>query len=142
MKRAGPKISKVVERIHQKGHKGAFVITGGATQSISWLTAVPGASNSVLEVRVPYAYGSLSDMLGKDIKKSSNRETAVMLATAAFQRAALLSPLGSKIIGVSATCGLVTNRPKRGSHRMFAADSKPLDFCGMSLYIFVYLFMF
>ena len=34
-------------------------------QLVPWLLAVPGASSSVLEVRVPYARPSLDELLGE-----------------------------------------------------------------------------
>lgn len=34
-------------------------------QALAWLLCVPGASNTVLEVMVPYSRGSMIDVLGQ-----------------------------------------------------------------------------
>lgn len=43
------------------------------------------------------------------------------MAKAAYQRAADLTPFGSQIVGVGATCSLATEPPKRGDHRAYIA---------------------
>mmetsp|Transcript_48009 Transcript_48009/g.89473 ORF Transcript_48009/g.89473 Transcript_48009/m.89473 type:complete len:318 (-) Transcript_48009:390-1343(-) len=43
------------------------------------------------------------------------------LARAAFRRAVALTPMGQSVIGVAATCALVTSRARRGEHRVEVA---------------------
>lgn len=43
-------------------------------QALSWLLSVPGASNTVLEVSVPYARDSLVDILGKVCRANMKQE--------------------------------------------------------------------
>ncbi len=38
----------------------ALSVTGGGTSAISWLFSVPGASRSVMQATVPYAFSALS----------------------------------------------------------------------------------
>lgn len=44
-------------------------------------------------------------------------ETGRRLARAAFKRAVALTPVGTPIVGLAATCALVSDSPKRGQHR-------------------------
>ena len=52
-------------------------------------------------------------------------ETAVALSRAALRRAAALSSFGARIVGVAATCNLISGAaaPKRGDHRAWVAVS-------------------
>jgi hypothetical protein len=52
-------------------------------------------------------------------------ETAVALSRAALRRAAALSSFGAQIVGVGATCNLISGAaaPKRGDHRAWVAVS-------------------
>ena len=34
-------------------------------QAVAWLLSVPGASRTVLDMRIPYSRNSLNDVLGK-----------------------------------------------------------------------------
>jgi hypothetical protein len=46
------------------------IVTGGGTQIAPWLLATPGASNTVLELSMPYAHASLASILGKSPDRS------------------------------------------------------------------------
>ena len=43
-------------------------VTGGGVQLVPTLLATPGASNSVLDVQIPYSRASLVQLLGKEPK--------------------------------------------------------------------------
>lgn len=87
-------------------------------QAPAWLLAVPGASRTVLEVRVPYSTGSLTEVLGHEPVQYASQETAMEMAKAAYRHAANLSPFGADIVGVGCTCALATDRFKKGEHRV------------------------
>lgn len=98
----------------------ALCITGGGTQASAWLTTVPGASSKILEIVIPYSTESSIDYLGTEPDAGyCSAETAFLLAEKAYSRAAALGPLGVPVYGVSATCGLATNRVKAGEHKVF-----------------------
>lgn len=88
-------------------------------QAISWLLSVPGASRTVLDVRVPYSQESMTEVLGFAPALYTNAETAAAMARAAFRHAASLTPFGTDIVGIAATCALATDREKRGQHKAF-----------------------
>jgi hypothetical protein len=46
-----------------------------------------------------------------------SKATGRRLARAAFQRAVALTPVGTPIVGLAATCALASDPPKRGPHR-------------------------
>ena len=88
-------------------------------QALTWLLVVPGASNTVLESRVPYGGGkSMSEILGREPEKFASIQTAVDMARSAYRQAAHLSPFGMAILGVSCTCALATDRIKKGDHKV------------------------
>lgn len=87
-------------------------------QSVSWLLSVPGASRTMLEVKVPYSTSSLAEVLGHEPEAAyASSETAAELARAAYRQAANLSEFGAAILGVGCTCALTTDREKRGEHK-------------------------
>ena len=54
---------------------------------LTWLLTVPGASNTILEGRVPYGGGkSMAELLGREPQKFASVQTAVDLARAAYRQ--------------------------------------------------------
>ncbi|GLC67169.1 hypothetical protein PLESTF_000524800 [Pleodorina starrii] len=116
-----PDVEAVIRNIHSNATKAVVYATGGAVQSISWLLAVPGASATVLEAAVPYARDSLVSILGQEPEQFCSAATAAAMAETAYRRAADLSPFGSSVVGLGATCSLATVDVKRGDHRAYVA---------------------
>ena len=87
------------------------------------LLGVPGASRTVLEVRVPYAETSLIDLIGPLPAGAVSQPTAEAMAAACLARARQLAPdvAAARLIGVAATAALVSDRPKKGAHRAHLA---------------------
>lgn len=79
-------------------------------QAIGALVSVPGASNTVLDARVPYANSATVDLLGSEPESMCSRTTAELLAKRAYERAAQLSSPGEPIIGIACTASLRTVR--------------------------------
>ncbi|PSC69495.1 Altered inheritance rate of mitochondria 25 [Micractinium conductrix] len=92
---------------------------GGASQSMAWLLSVPGASRTVLDIRVPYNRASLADLLGHAPAVYASAETARDMAVAAYRNAVKYSSMGTDIVGIGCTCALATDREKRGEHKAF-----------------------
>eukprot|EP00898_Chlorokybus_atmophyticus_P003070 jgi/Chlat1/3764/Chrsp259S03906 len=115
-------VHQAVQRIDNAGTKVVIVATGGAAQALSWLMAVPGASNVLLEASVPYTQTSLIETIGKEPEQSVSASTARDLARAAYLRALHLTPPGTVVAGLGCTCALATTRPKRGRHRCCIAS--------------------
>jgi len=94
-----------------------LVVTGGGTQAIADLLAVPGASRTVLEVLVPYSEAALTAFLGVSPRQAVSVEAAAALAQAAYKRAAVLHAAEDPLVGLACTATLATDRPKKGTHR-------------------------
>lgn len=90
-------------------------------QAPSWLLSVPGASRTVLECRIPYSSSSLTQLLGHTPASYASATTAEAMAKEAYRQAAALSPFGTPILGVGATCALATDRDRLGDHRAFVS---------------------
>ena len=107
----------LVAAVHAASTRAVFYVTGGAATTLGWLISVPGASSTVLEAVVPYAQTSAEQLLksGGALPSYSDKAHTVRLATAAYQKAAQLTPVGEwDILGVGVACALATNRPKKG----------------------------
>ena len=108
----------LIAQIHANPLMVMLVVTGGGTQALADVLAVPGASRTVLEALVPYSEESLREFLGTLPNQVVSIETAAALARAAYQRASTLHyEQETPIVGVSCTAALVTDRPKKGAHR-------------------------
>lgn len=88
-------------------------------QATGWLLSVPGASRTILDIRIPYASSSLTQVLGYKPVSSASLETSIEMAKAAYQKAADLSTIGTPIIGIGAACALTTDRDRRGEDKAF-----------------------
>jgi len=112
----------VVERIHGSGCQCVLALTGGGSVVVPALLGVPGASASILAANVPYSAAALADWLGGKFDQASSEPTARAMAMAAFERARQYSDIDPRALrGIGATSSLVSNRPKRGPHRVHVA---------------------
>lgn len=109
-----------VARLHDRPGTGVVVVTGGGSGALEALLSVPGASRTLLEARVPYAPNALTEWLGGDPDRACDPETARAMAMAAYRRARHLDQDGGRF-GVACTASLITDRPKRGEHRVHVA---------------------
>ncbi len=120
-----PDLTRLVEQIHASPTKLVMYVTGGGVHAPTWLLSVPGASRTVLDVRVPYSPESLADLVKRALPRdtdigairSASTEMAVAMASAAFREAASLSSFGTPVLGVGVTCALTTDRDRRGEDK-------------------------
>lgn len=113
----------LITAIHASEHPTVLAITGGGSGAISQLLEVPGASRTVLEAIVPYASTAQADWLGSAADQACSESTARAMAMASWMRAQDLAPdsAAHQLVGVGATASLVSDRPKRGEHRIHVA---------------------
>src|SRR5262249_56059637 len=107
--------------MHASGRQAVLAITGGGSGAIAELLRVPGGSRLLLEAVVPYDSRALTEFVGFEPEQASRGEPALAVARRARERAAKLAPAGAKLIGLGATAGLVTDRPRQGEHRCHIA---------------------
>jgi hypothetical protein len=76
----------------------------------------------VLEVIVPYSLPALERWLRGAVDQACSESTARAMAMAGFERARSLSVADALALrGIGSTASLVSNRPKRGPHRVHVA---------------------
>ena len=118
-------MSDLIRQIHDTPHRGVWAVTGGGSSAISQLLAEPGASRTVLQAIVPYSQQSLHQWTGGRLDSACSEATARAMAMAACESARLLSndadAADGLYFGVGATASLVSDRPKRGPHRVHVA---------------------
>ena len=108
----------LIGRIHDTPTLAVVAVTGGGAAALSDLLNVPGASRTVLELRVPYAAEALADLLGAEPAQAVSTATAAAMAVACRDRAlALTRRRCAPLVGVACTAALASDRPKRGAHR-------------------------
>jgi len=126
---------QLIAEMHGSGRQAVLAITGGGTGAIAELLRVPGGSRLLLEALVPYDARSLAAFLGGEPEQASSVETAVAMAQRARERAGKLAPTGTQLVGLGATAGLVTDRPRQGEHRahIAVATAAGTDHCSIVL---------
>jgi nicotinamide mononucleotide (NMN) deamidase PncC len=112
---------QLAARIHDTPTTCVLAVSGGGSRAISELLCVPGASRTVLEAIVPYSDAALAHWLGGRPDQFCAARTARAMAVVAFHRARRLAGADAGVVGVAATAGLATDRPRRGSHRAHVA---------------------
>ena len=114
---------QLLTALHATQHQTVIALTGGGSGAIGQLLGIPGGSRTVLEAIVPYASTALADWLGGEATQSCSAQTARAMAMASWMRARSLAPDTDphQLIGVGATASLVSDRPKRGDHRIHVA---------------------
>jgi hypothetical protein len=118
-------IRRLIEAIHAAPRRCVLAATGGGTQAIALLLAVPGGSRTILEAIVPYHEQAMLDFLGHRPDSFCSAETALAMAVRAHERARWLAP-GEDVLGLGCTASLVTDRLKRGDHRLHVATHSAL----------------
>lgn len=121
----------LVRALHAVGLPLVLVASGGGSDLIARLLGVPGASRTVLEVVVPYSQTSTVEFLGCEPASYCSAETARLMAERARQRAVRYS--SASAIGVSITAALVTDRPRRGEHRVHIGVQSADGYLDLSL---------
>ena len=114
-----------ITHFHQHGPPCVIAMTGGGVSALHALLSVPGASRTVLEAVVPYAPPALDQWLGKAPDQYCSEATALMMAAVAHRRARHLAVAQKQdpdaALGIGCTASLVSDRPKRGPHRVHVA---------------------
>ena len=108
---------RLAAAIHAAPARGVFTVAGGGSGLLAALLAVPGASATVLEARIPYASEALAELLGGEPEQACSGGTARALAMQALLRA---RQLGGDF-GFAVTAALATNRQRRGQARAHLA---------------------
>ncbi|MDZ4819375.1 MAG: hypothetical protein SGJ20_10420 [Planctomycetota bacterium] len=126
-----PELRLLIQQVHDSPCQAVLAITGGGSRAIAELLEVPGGSRTLLEAIVPYSPAALSQFLRSEPEHYCSEHTARLMAMVAFQRAIELTrptegesrshTLLSQPIGIGCTASLVSDRPKRGAHRIHVA---------------------
>ena len=107
----------VLDKLSFHKFKACFVVTGGGSQSIASLLSIPGASENILEVQIPYSKKALEIYLNQALLTTCNSIISTKLARAAKQRADLICSQKENNIGISCTSALISNRVRKGKNR-------------------------
>lgn len=111
----------LVRQIYSLSPQIVLYVTGGGTQLVPWMLATPGASQSVLDLQVPYSQRALAELLGAPPDRCCVPDVARQLALAAYSRARKLSDDGLPCIGLGCTAALRSVATRRGEHRCYIA---------------------
>ena len=128
---------QTIHNLHESPWQIALCLTGGGSRVASDMLSVPGGSGTILDVAIPYSNASLTHYLGQVPDQYCSRETALRMATVAWQKAMHFSAstenVASHCLGVSCTASLASSRPKRGEHRIWIATESAASSRVMSL---------
>ena len=116
----------LVKQLYEKPQPPQIVgyITGGGAQLTPWLLGIAGASQSILELSMPYSKQSLEQILGVELEQYCSSDVARDLAEAAFIQAKKLSGESIKAnqcIGLGCTASIRSDPMRRGDHRCHVA---------------------
>ncbi len=129
-------VEALVLALHRTPQKLVLAVSGGGSPAISWLLATPGASRTMLQAIAPYSEQAMVRWLGGRPGQFCSAPTARAMAMAAMLRGISLVESGGRrsgpgseggeeaggvVLGVGCTASLVSDRPKRGSHRAHVA---------------------
>lgn len=129
----------IIREIYVSNPPNKFVVctTGGGSHIANYLLSTAGASNSVLDIQIPYSRESLCEYFYNNSvdysSTSCDSSTVSMMALASYRRASsiICSRIGKEltsaevasmnIFGVGCTASIASAEPKKGSHRCFVA---------------------
>lgn len=115
----------LVAEVHAADVRACLVITGGGMSAIGALFAVAGASRTVIDAQVPYSRTALDEYLGERAPRHVSAGEAELMARVAQMRAVKLDagrePAAERIVGISCTAAIATDRDRRGENRCHVA---------------------
>ena len=112
-----PATASLISALHAYPAHWVLAMTGGGATAAGELLRIPGGSRTLLEIVVPYHEQALAEYLGCWPEAFCSETTSQTLAYKAHARARWLVP-GQPAFGVGCTASLVSDRPKRGNHRI------------------------
>jgi nicotinamide mononucleotide (NMN) deamidase PncC len=127
--------TQLISATHRSGPKAALAITGGGSGAAGELLRIPGGSQLLIEVQVPYSEQALESYLGFAPSQACSADTAIAMAQKARSRASGMVSECAEIVGLGATAALVSDRPRRGDHRFHiaCAGAKGVAHCSILL---------
>ena len=114
-------VRDLVGEIHGSSLRCVVILAGAGSEALSSLLAAPGASRTLLEAVVPYSRAALVDLIGRPPASLASPETAARMADAAYARALALREGDYPVAGLSCAGAILSDRPRRGSHRAHVA---------------------
>lgn len=114
----------LIKQIHDADARSCLIITGGGTSAISALFSVAGASRTVIDAQVPYSRTALDAYVGTQAEQHVSQDEARIMAVKAHNRAVCLSGpeiRSNRLIGLSCTAAIATDRCRRGENRVHVA---------------------
>ena len=114
-------INELIQSIHDCPTQVMLVVTGAGSRALADVLAVSGASGTLLEALVPYSKASFEAFLGHSVEKYAAAQSARLLAGRAYTRARWLEPDNLAVAGVACTAAIISDRPRRGTHRAHVA---------------------
>lgn len=117
-------VRKAVEALHRRPEMAVVYATGAGAGLQYMLWETPGSSRTILEAAFPYHPQALEDILGRQPERSCCRDTAILMAGAAYARAmeiAQRTGIEKPLLGLGLTGAVSTDRERRGDDRVFAA---------------------
>lgn len=112
----------LVVALHTAPGQWVLALTGGGASAAGDLLNVPGGSRTLLEIVVPYHDRALVDFLGQRPDNYCSVAVSQAMARRALERARWLAP-GEQVFGLGCTASLVSDRPKRGDHRVHVSTA-------------------
>lgn len=114
-------IRHLIQLIHDSPSRIVLVVAGAGSKALADLLAVGGASRTVLEALVPYSKASFDQFLGREAGKYATSQMARLLAGRAYTRASYLEDSHKPTLGVACTAAIISDQPRRGTHRAHIA---------------------
>ena len=114
-------VRDLVGEIHGSPLRCVVIVAGAGSEALSRLLGAPGASRTLLEAIVPYSRSALADLLGRLPARLASPDAAAQMADAAYARALALRDGEYPVAGLSCAGAILSDRPRRGSHRAHVA---------------------
>ncbi len=114
-------IRELIQSIHDRPTQVVLVVAGAGSRALADVLAVSGASGTLLEALVPYSKASFDAFLGHSVENYAAAQSARLLAGRAYTRARWLEPDNLSVAGVACTAAIISDRPRRGTHRAHVA---------------------
>ena len=73
-------IERIIEDIHASPAMAVLAVTGAGSQAVAWLLGMAGASQTLLEVLIPYGRRSMIDFLDHEPVQFVSPQTAGEMA--------------------------------------------------------------
>ena len=112
-------VKETILEINGTDQKLVLIISGAGIQAAKWILDVPGASQTILEIQIPYSNKAMHELLEYTPTNFVSENTVIDMARKAYEKSVALRSNNEPVLGIACTAAISTDRDRRGQNHAY-----------------------